>query len=575
MQLRTPGAAIEWVASDGRRGRLMGKGNPRLSGTSNVAAPAQNQAEASANMAAVPAVPSNAFEPWQSMGNGNETNTWPGNDTNIWPGNQAAGSGEIEYKKNVPSKDFSEEEERILMRMKTENKPWAEIGKCLNGKSKQQCTQRFNEIRPDDFYTKNAANKGNNKGGKQGKQKGGDQNKQTQDKKEEKKAESSGDDHWGALPAIGLGFDDDNKSKASEEDSKKDDKAGTGDAAADHWNTSGWNTGAADGNDNKNTSGNTGWTDSTDNNGDKGSGGDWDRTGAETEGVDNWSKQDGGQGADNWSKQDSGKKDGNNKNEGKKNSKDKKGNENSKKKDQVPNAASWENTGGNGQITWSFGEDNKSKSGSSRASKAGFKNSWPNDGDKASATGGKNATKDDWGGQDWGQNTGGDTQAGWGDNKADAGGAQNFGGGWGDAPSDNGKTSKANDSKNKNKSSEASPWNANTWDVPPASPRKTASRASSRDRRKHHSSRRGSDSKECKHGSRRHHSSSHPKEYKVAPDSTFSQDELKLVARILQQDCSMVWERVSWRFKDKTGRNLHPDVFEQKITGRLERERKH
>ncbi|KAI4636574.1 hypothetical protein J4E83_001529 [Alternaria metachromatica] len=61
-----------------------------------------------------------------------------------------------------------------------------------------------------------------------------------------------------------------------------------------------------------------------------------------------------------------------------------------------------------------------------------------------------------------------------------------------------------------------------------------------------------------------------PLELEVKPDDTFSADDLRLVARILQQDCSMVWSRVSWRFRDKTGRTLHPDEFEKKITGRLE-----
>ena len=32
----------------------------------------------------------------------------------------------------------------------------------------------------------------------------------------------------------------------------------------------------------------------------------------------------------------------------------------------------------------------------------------------------------------------------------------------------------------------------------------------------------------------------------------------------------MVWNRVSWRFKDKTGRTLNSDVFEKKITGQVE-----
>lgn len=65
-------------------------------------------------------------------------------------------------------------------------------------------------------------------------------------------------------------------------------------------------------------------------------------------------------------------------------------------------------------------------------------------------------------------------------------------------------------------------------------------------------------------------SASAPTEYELKPDSTFSANDLRLMAKILQQDCQMVWNRVSWRFKDKTGRNLHPDVFEKKITGRVE-----
>lgn len=32
----------------------------------------------------------------------------------------------------------------------------------------------------------------------------------------------------------------------------------------------------------------------------------------------------------------------------------------------------------------------------------------------------------------------------------------------------------------------------------------------------------------------------------------------------------MVWNRVSWRFKDKTGRTIAPEVFEKKVTGRVE-----
>ncbi|KAI1664822.1 Myb-DNA-bind-6 multi-domain protein [Pyrenophora tritici-repentis] len=61
-----------------------------------------------------------------------------------------------------------------------------------------------------------------------------------------------------------------------------------------------------------------------------------------------------------------------------------------------------------------------------------------------------------------------------------------------------------------------------------------------------------------------------PVTIELRPDDTFSADDLRQIARILQQDCAMVWNRVSWRFKDKTGRTLHPDVFEKKITGQVE-----
>ncbi|EUC41849.1 hypothetical protein COCMIDRAFT_57232, partial [Bipolaris oryzae ATCC 44560] len=65
-------------------------------------------------------------------------------------------------------------------------------------------------------------------------------------------------------------------------------------------------------------------------------------------------------------------------------------------------------------------------------------------------------------------------------------------------------------------------------------------------------------------------SAARPAEIELEPDDTFSADDLRLIARILQQDCSMVWSRLSWRFRDKTGRMLHPEVFERKITGTVE-----
>ncbi|KAF1838146.1 hypothetical protein BDW02DRAFT_595018 [Decorospora gaudefroyi] len=84
-----------------------------------------------------------------------------------------------------------------------------------------------------------------------------------------------------------------------------------------------------------------------------------------------------------------------------------------------------------------------------------------------------------------------------------------------------------------------------------------------------------SSNKAPSHRPSQHNNTSAPRpvELELKPDDKFSADDLRLVARILQQDCSMVWDRVSWRFRDKTGRTLHPDVFEKKITGGVESKR--
>ncbi|KAL6710326.1 hypothetical protein ACN47E_009272 [Coniothyrium glycines] len=101
---------------------------------------------------------------------------------------------------------------------------------------------------------------------------------------------------------------------------------------------------------------------------------------------------------------------------------------------------------------------------------------------------------------------------------------------------------------------------ATAWDIP--APAKPAS----------HSGGSKVASKAHSHRSSRHksHSDSTQKQTELRPDDTFSVDDLRLLARILQQDAAMVWKRVSWRFRDKTGRIIDPDVFEKKITGKVE-----
>jgi hypothetical protein len=555
------------MASDGRRGTLTGKGKTRKLSTTDAAAAATGQTNATAHQGA----PNNQVK---SGDGGYDASKQSHGQSN----GQAAGSAEVEYKKGVPNEKFTEEEDRMLMRMKADDAQWGDILKFMNGKSKKDCSQRFNQIRPDDFFEKKKnEGKGDGKGGNKGDQKNQKQNNQAQEKKEEKKEEKEEEKKeekkeekteeawvgggWGDMGGLGdlgglLGGADDKKSEASN-NPEKDEKGGTGTVEPGGWGgTADWTATPEIDNNNKGAKA-PAW-DSND------GGGGWPRVSDDTNtgGDTNWTSWPGiggnvgdASGGKTGGAEDS--KDGN---------KDRKGEENKSKKEKTH-----ENLGkGNDKSNTKESEPNASTD--SWGAKDGGKDS----GGSGTTAGpsGWDATVGDGGAVPaWDDNKndkiGGGAAVGWGDSKADKDGATEFAGWGGAAASEKDKSSKANSKKNDDGPA-PEPWAA--WAAPP-SPQKPTSKASSKDRKKHRSSSRHSDSKEGKHRSHRHHSSSHPAEYKVAPDSTFSQDELKLIARILQQDCSMVWERVSWRFRDKTGRNLHPDVFEKKITGRLEKER--
>ncbi|KAL1597996.1 hypothetical protein SLS60_008484 [Paraconiothyrium brasiliense] len=568
--LTTPGAALEWAASDGRRGTLTGQGKPRLLNALDAAAAAKNQAKTTNQPTKAP------------------------NEAKDEAGGQSNDSGEIEYKKGVSNEyGFTDEQDKTIMRMKNENPgtQWDRIAEAT-GKNKDQCKERFQQIKPDGWKPANIQGKGGKKGGGQGNNQGNgqkqhakgqnqiqSQNKQEEQKKDDKTEEVTAGDGWPDTLGGIFGGVDDNKSSASNKGSKKDDGA-TGDVGG--WGTA--DLGAATGNDN-NDGMKMGWD-----NDNSGRGQDWNNFANDNNaGVTNtWD--------DNTWKAEPSKEDNKDKKSEEEKEKDGKGNDKSKKKESEPNIAAdqWGSggfdIGGDATATrwdgsnWDGGgkehkksENKKSELSTSSASKSGSNNGW---GDTA-VTGGN-----DWGVTDgnggaastWGDNkanTGGGF-AGWGDDSGNASGAKEPGGGgwagWAGAAS----PKKVKTSNDKSKRNDMVP-HADTWGDMGATrawPQNPASEASSNDREKHRSSRRHSDCRADKHRSHRHHSSSHLAEYKVAPDNTFSQDELKLVARILQQDCSMVWERVSWRFKDKTGRNLPPDVFEKKITGKLKKERR-
>ncbi|KAF3044158.1 hypothetical protein E8E12_010497 [Didymella heteroderae] len=205
---------------------------------------------------------------------------------------------------------------------------------------------------------------------------------------------------------------------------------------------------------------------------------------------------------------------------------------------------SGDNNGGDNQDSGSFNNDNNKGWDTGGGGGGG---GWDTSADKNDSSG----FKDDSGCLNNDTTNGWDTGGGGsGNNGLDGWDINNNGGsgdGW-DAPTND--VSKDNVSK-KGSSNKGSSSNKDAKE----SSNKTTSQSGS----KHHFTR-GSEKS----------SSTAPKAYELKPDSTFSADDLRLIAKILQQDCSMVWNRVSWRFQDKTGRNLHPDVFEKKITGKTE-----
>jgi hypothetical protein len=184
-----------------------------------------------------------------------------------------------------------------------------------------------------------------------------------------------------------------------------------------------------------------------------------------------------------------------------------------------------ENSGGNG-VTDGWGNENG-------AADAGT--SWDNNNDTNNDNDNDNNSTNNF--STINENPGGDTLGGWNNDAS--------------SPNNNGAT--------------------NLWPAAPNSPAKNSSNTGSKT-----PSKKSASHSESKHRrltrepERPKATATAPPEYELRPDSTFSADDLRLVAKILQQDCHMVWNRVSWRFKDKTGRTLHPEVFEKKITGKVE-----
>lgn len=465
-----------------------------------------------------------------------------------------------------------EDEKMIEWRIANDGKPWQTFADGI-GKTKEQCRERFKQIQPKDFGEKVKAQKGGGGGG------GGQQNQQQEKKltKKEKKAmrqggggggqnqnqnqgqgnnQNNGQNNGGGAQPSGnstTGQDDNDNlwggldpsaMAADGRSNKSDDDKNQSSGQANPWSadTGDWN----DTTGNGNAGGTSGLQDTS------GPGG-WGYTGCGAgDSNDHWENKNGGGDAKSGGK----KKDKKDKKDKKKNGSTKNDAWDQTNNDSISNNPGWDSGGGDtgwpgaaasnksgsnkqeGSVAWSAAAS--TKSGGTKKS-AGGAGGWAVDG------------ANDWSGsqQKPASNKGGGNDNPWEPATGD-GGQDNNVQAWNTNAGGNNPITK-NDGA----------FGGDTWGAVPAA--KSASKAPS-----HHHSHKSAHH----HSTHVHHSTKDraaaPLELEIKPDKTFSADDLRLVARILQQDYHMVWQRVSWRFKDKTGRTVLPAVFEKKITGRVE-----
>ncbi|KAH7398557.1 hypothetical protein BKA66DRAFT_437604 [Pyrenochaeta sp. MPI-SDFR-AT-0127] len=469
--MKTPGGFIEWTASDGRKGKLTGRGKQRLTAASLAKIPSEKR---SVNHAFTKTSEKKHVGTIKTVSNMGEL--FLGGDALDEHNNMAANNN-----------GWTEEQDKRLMEIKTDepSTPWNKIAEEV-GKPQDQCKERFKQIKPGDWKP----NVAKRSGGKKGKDKQENQNNQNDSNTKAKKDEpTNGDpaDQWGG-DTWGDTFETYNNNQTD-------------------WKNNKTNTGGADGG--------PGPTDTTwnniPNNGD----------------TDLWGK-------DEWANND---------------------NNNAWNQPTVgSNRHGTSKAGGGGVAT---GETDAWNNVGDEWNYARTENRSANNGGRSGPTRGTGACNDTNGFQN---------SAGERDEWANNGGGRDTKGGW-----------DANRLRSNNNSRDTSDPRA--AQLPPIFTSKPNSKPAT-------------DHVAAQHRSR-HHSQNHvqlhtehqaenmptsnntganmlaPRSYEIEPDATFSADDLRLIARILQQDSSLVWNRVSWRFKDKTGRELHPGVFEKKITGKM------
>jgi len=445
--------------------------------------------------------------------------------------NKATDSNNIEYKKDVPNPHgFTEEQDKTIMRMKTDNAgtPWVDVVKEV-GKPQNLCMERFKLIKPDGWKPANAKGKGN-KGGDRAantKEKGNEQNNGKQERKEEqRKEEEKEDDAVDMFGGLGGLLGD-----SEEANMGNNINNGEGDAGNAWGESNAWNNDVQGTNGKNDSNENPGWGDTS--NGNNGNNPGWGDTNNENKGNNDNSGDAGNTWGNGGWKNDAENNDNKNDNDN-----PGWGNNNDVSKDKPDN-----NVSGDGGDAWKTAGESINAGGITSTK---WNNDTSGDGAWNNTTMNGAADSNNFGGGNgaWGAGNIGD--GGWGQANAgndgkDKGTGDGGFGGWFDAK-DEKKGSKAGSKKSSKHSSHHHP------DLK---------------KHKHHF-------EACSHDHDDRRYSSHIEaNYIVSPDDDFSGKDLRIAARILKQDESQVWERLSWRFRDKTGRNLHPDIFEKKFTGKV------
>jgi hypothetical protein len=521
---------LAWAASDGRQGRLTGPGRSRLT---------------EENIKKVPSAKGSVKDEPTKGGKKNEMQ----NKAKEKDVAEEGGIGDLfgmggdddDKKDDHNAGGWTDDMNKKLLDWKAANpnKAWADFATEI-GKAGDECKAQFNKIKPNDWKPavggkgggggagKKDRNKGNNKGNNQGNNQDNNNNNGNNQGQGQNKNEKKKDDNgWDAGGGNATGGNNDPVD------------SGNLWGGADSWDFGGNN----DSGDKKSNSG-----DKKSNSGDKKSNSGDKKSNSGDKKSNSGDK-----------KSNSGDKKSNS-DDKKSNSGDKKSNSGDKKSNSGDAVDAWGNndtTGADANPTWGEGTGNDGAADTTGGDAPG----WDDPTWAGNATGAKSASKKS--SSNKGASNAGGTDPGWG---PAPGGGEIFGG-W-DNTSDKGGNSggapdawnTALDTTTNNAAGVADQWPSNTQ-----VPAKPASKAASKAPSNHHPSRRSS-----RHNQTTPANTAAPRHLEVTPDDTFSADDLRLVAKILQQDYSLVWNRVSWRFKDKTGRTLHPDVFEKKITGRVE-----